>query len=74
MRCQEIQERFVDLLYQEPGTPSAGKELQEHLKNCPACQKELDGLQSVQTALKAWQDEPPLRAIIKYAIKGSNTC
>jgi predicted anti-sigma-YlaC factor YlaD len=61
MRCDEIQEQFVDLLYHEKGTPAASAELQEHLRSCPGCRKELAGLQGLRLTLKAWQDEPPLR-------------
>jgi hypothetical protein len=61
MLCNEIQERFVDLLYHEKGTPSADPELQAHLHACAGCRKELAELQAVQTKLKIWQDEPPLR-------------
>ena len=39
MRCDEIKERFVDLLYHEQGTPSASPELQAHFRSCPNCQK-----------------------------------
>jgi hypothetical protein len=61
MRCNEIQEKFVDLLYREKGTPSAGPELAAHLRSCPDCQQELAELQELRSTLKAWQDEPPLR-------------
>jgi hypothetical protein len=61
MKCDEIQERFVDLLYHEKGTPSADPQLQAHLLACADCRKELAGLRAVQSKLKTWQDEPPLR-------------
>lgn len=61
MRCNEIQEKFVDLLYREKGTPSASPELAAHLRSCPDCQKELAELQELRSTLKVWQDEPPLR-------------
>src|SRR5512134_3185564 len=64
MRCDEIQERFVDLLYQEQGTPSASPELRAHLASCPACRRELDQLNATRAALAAWQDEPPLRPVV----------
>ncbi len=64
MQCNEIQERFVDLLYAERGTPPPDPQLQEHIRSCPACQKELAGLKSLQEMLKAWQDEKPLRPVI----------
>jgi hypothetical protein len=63
MRCDEIQERFVDLLYQEQETPSAGPEVQEHIRSCDACRKELAGLKDLQAVLKSWQDEQPLQPV-----------
>ena len=63
MKCNDIQERFVDLLYQERGTPSASPELEAHIQSCPACRKELAELKGLQTTLKAWKDEPPLRPV-----------
>jgi hypothetical protein len=64
MRCDEIKERFVELLYAEPGTPAASAELQAHIKSCPACENELMELKAVQAALKTWKEEPPLRSVV----------
>jgi hypothetical protein len=64
MKCDEIKERFVELLYQEQGTPSASPELQAHIRSCPACQRELAGLKELQATLKLWGDEPPLRPTV----------
>ena len=63
MRCDEIQERMVELLYDEQGTPSAGPELRAHLLSCPECRKELEELKGVQNLLKVWKDESPLRPV-----------
>lgn len=63
MRCDEIQEHFVELLYQEQGTPTAGPEVQEHIRGCAACRKELAELKGLQSTLAVWQDEPPLRPV-----------
>ncbi len=63
MRCDEIQERFVELLYDEGGTPSAGPELRAHLLSCPECSKQLEELKGVQSLLKMWHDELPLHPI-----------
>jgi hypothetical protein len=63
MRCDEIQERLVELLYNERGTPTASAELQGHVNSCPDCQKELQELEAVRSALKTWKDEPPLRTV-----------
>ena len=63
MRCDEIQEHYVELLYQEQGTPTASPEVQEHVRGCAACQKELAELKGLQATLAVWQDEPPLRPV-----------
>ncbi len=64
MRCQEIRERFVDLLYREQGTPPASPELLAHLECCPSCQHELTELKAVQRTLRLWEDEAPLRPVL----------
>jgi anti-sigma factor RsiW len=63
MRCDEIQESFVDLLYDERGTPPASEELRAHLASCPDCRAELEGLRATRSSLQAWQDESPPRPI-----------
>jgi hypothetical protein len=64
MRCEEIQERFVDLLYSEQGTPAASPELTAHIQSCPACRMELEELKGVRSILKTWKDESPLKALV----------
>ncbi len=64
MRCEDVKERFVELLYDEPGTPPASPELRGHLASCPACRRELAELQETRSALAAWTDEAPLRPIL----------
>ena len=63
MRCEEIQERFIDLLYHKQGTETASSELQAHLNSCPRCRKELDGLVQVRETLRKWEDESPLHPV-----------
>jgi hypothetical protein len=63
MRCDEIRERLVDLLYDEKDTPTASPELNAHVDSCPNCRKELEELRGLQAALHTWQDEPPLRPV-----------
>ncbi len=62
MRCDEIQEHLVDLLYNDGGTP-VNAEIQDHLKTCPACRQELEELKQTRQYLHAWEDESPLRSI-----------
>jgi hypothetical protein len=63
MKCGEIQEQMVELLYNEKGTPSAGPELMDHINSCPDCRKALEELRAVQRSLKLWKDEPPARSV-----------
>jgi hypothetical protein len=70
MRCDEIRERFVELLYKERGTPAASPELKAHIESCPGCRKELEDLKSLQGTLRVWKDETPLRPVrIPEAVK-----
>jgi hypothetical protein len=63
MRCDEIRENLVDLLYNDAGTPPASIEVQEHLKTCPACRRELEELKQTSSYLRTWEDESPLRSV-----------
>jgi len=69
MRCNEVQERFIDLLYGEKGTPAASPELQGHIHSCPDCRRELEGLQNVRQALTQWTDEAPIRPLPAMVVK-----
>jgi hypothetical protein len=61
MRCDEVRERFVELLYDEAGTPRAGSELKGHILACPECRRELESLKRTRTLLGEWKDEAPDR-------------
>jgi predicted anti-sigma-YlaC factor YlaD len=61
MRCEDIRERLVELLY---GEPDASAELKAHVEACSSCRKELDALKKVRTALGTWKDEAPLRPVL----------
>lgn len=63
MQCEEIQERLIELLYDEPGTTSADPALIAHVDSCANCRKELEELQSTCRTLKLWKDEQPLRPL-----------
>ncbi len=61
MRCDEIQEGFIDLVYDEAGNSQTGTELREHLRTCSNCRKELDELKKTREYLQLWKDESPLK-------------
>ncbi len=71
MRCDEIQERFIDLLYSEKGTPPASRELQAHIDSCPVCRKQLEELKEVRGSLHLWKDEAPLHPVRVPLSEGS---
>jgi predicted anti-sigma-YlaC factor YlaD len=71
MRCEEIKERLVDLLYDESRTLHADAELRAHVDSCPACRKELEELGSARTALSQWKDEAPLRPVALPGLRRS---
>lgn len=63
MRCEEIRERLVELLYDDHGAAPDAAELRAHVRSCPACSRELEELAGVRKALGLWQDEPLLRPV-----------
>jgi hypothetical protein len=64
MGCEQIQERFVELVYDEPGGAlAADTEIQEHLRACSSCREELEELRQTRRYLRLWKDEPPLRRV-----------
>jgi predicted anti-sigma-YlaC factor YlaD len=64
MRCEDIRDRFVELLYDEVGTPAASSELRGHIRSCPSCRQQMDELKELQGTLREWKDELPLRPIV----------
>jgi anti-sigma factor RsiW len=63
MRCDEIQERLVEVLYDDSGSPNNHDELQAHLRTCSACRKELAELKQTRDYMRRWRDESPLRSV-----------
>jgi anti-sigma factor RsiW len=63
MRCDEIQEQLIDLLYDEGGASPENSELQDHLRGCPACRREYEELQQTRKHLRIWKDESPPRSV-----------
>lgn len=64
MRCDEIKESLVEILYDESGTSSTNVELREHLRTCSACRRELEDLRQTQKILRVWKDESPIRSTV----------
>lgn len=62
MRCDEIKESLVEILYDECGTSSEHVALREHLRTCTACRKELEELRQTQKIIQLWKDESPIRS------------
>lgn len=69
MRCDEIQERLVEILYGESAGSSDDAQIQEHLRACPACRKELAGLKQTRSYLQNWKDESPPQGIAAFPIR-----
>ncbi len=63
MRCDEIQERLIDLLYMEGGIPPESQEVRDHLGTCLACRREFEELKQTRKYLQTWKDEAPLRPV-----------
>lgn len=63
MRCDEIQEHLIDLIYDEGGDSLENIELREHLRDCPNCGREYEELQQTRNHLRTWKDESPLRSV-----------
>jgi predicted anti-sigma-YlaC factor YlaD len=69
MRCDEIQERLIELLYDENSSPQADSELRAHVLSCPTCRNELEELKAAREMLKVWQDEPLPSPVIIPAMR-----
>jgi len=63
MRCDEIQEHLIELLYDEPDTSSVKPEVEAHISSCPECRRELAELRNARELLQVWKDEPPVRPV-----------
>jgi len=61
MRCDEIRESFVDLLYDEES--EANVAVRSHLQTCLECRREFEELKQTREYLQEWKDESPLRSI-----------
>jgi len=63
MRCEDVREYLLDMIYGEAQGVPGGSEAEAHLELCPACRQELQELQSARKMLHVWQDERPLRPV-----------
>lgn len=58
MKCKEMPEHLVSLLYGELETEEA-KQVRSHLKTCPSCKEAFQELQSTSKLLQQWEDVSP---------------
>ncbi len=63
MLCEEIQERFIDFVYDEGSGLPANAVIQEHLRTCSVCREELEELKQTRKCFQLWKDESPLRSV-----------
>ncbi len=70
MRCDEIREQIIELVYDEGDIPPTNVGILEHLQTCSACRGELNELKQTRKYLQLWKDESPLRSV---AIVGHET-
>ncbi len=57
MKCENIREELMEAVLSGPKAASA--EAQEHLRNCPACAREVASLQQTMSLLDEWQAPEP---------------
>lgn len=72
MRCDEIQERLVEILYGESAGSSDHAQILEHLRACPACSRELSMLKQTRGFLQLWKDESPAQSPAAFLRKTVN--
>ncbi len=63
MRCDEVQEYLIDIIYDEGSDSPVNVEMREHLRTCPTCREELEELKQTRKYLQLWKEEPPLRTV-----------
>jgi len=63
MRCDEVKESIVDVIYDESGVTPENSEIREHLRTCSVCREELEEIARARKYLQRWEDEPPLRHV-----------
>lgn len=61
MRCDELQETIIDLIYDQGDVLPENTEIREHLRTCSACRKELEELAQTRKYLQRWEEELPVR-------------
>jgi hypothetical protein len=59
MRCDDIQERFIDFIYDDETDSPVNADIREHLRTCSTCRGELEELKQTRKYLRLWKDESP---------------
>ena len=62
MRCEELQEIIIDIVYDQGSVLPENAEIREHLRTCPDCRRELEELAQTRKYLQRWEDEPPVKS------------
>ena len=57
MKCENLRAEFMEAVLSGPET--ASPQLQEHLRNCAACARELASFQQTMSVLDEWQAPEP---------------
>jgi hypothetical protein len=63
MRCEEMRDHIIEIVYDEGGSSPANIEAQEHVRICAACRGEVEELRNTRKYLQFWKDEAPLRKV-----------
>ncbi len=71
MRCEDIKERLVDLIYSGDGKVPPDAEIEKHIRTCASCRKELEELDQTRQFLRHWEDEAPLKSVANFEPEAS---
>jgi len=70
MKCNEIKEKFMDLIYDEI-SPEDKRKVQYHIRRCKACKKEFMELKNTSAVLQKWEIPEPNMNLVFVQEKSS---